>query len=358
MDYSYTKNIKKKFCINCGKTGHEQKKCKEPVTSFGVINFKIDGGERESLHMLRQFSNFSTYTRIISNTYPQVKCYISRGIKIFDNIANYKINDTYIPFDVVSLGKLADYTDRIQFMMVSRKYSLGYIQFLRGKYDLSDSNSIIELFEQMTESEIANIKKSAYDDLLYYFLNRSNEPREIVLNRIYEGKYSNEYCEAKMKFNLLSNCANDIDTNIPWNLNFYLQHANPKWNTPEWGFPKGRRDGKTEENLCCAKREFEEETGLKTCDYSILNKIEPLEEKLVGTNGVEYRHIYYLALNKSENNEITDFDENEIGEVRWMTFDEAIGNIRPYHYEKKSILTKVFLFIINFIINSDFDNLV
>ena len=365
MEYSYTKNIenisnikniKKKFCINCGKIGHEQKKCKEPITSFGIINFKITDAYNETSNISHQFTNNNTYIRIVSNKYPNVKCYISKGIKIFDNNINYKINDASIPFDENCMKKLNYYKDRIQFMMVSRKYSLGYIQFLRGKYDMSEPKSIIELFEQMTEKEIANIQKYQYDDLLYQFLNRHNESQDVVLNKIYEGKYSNEYCEAKMKFNLLYNSYADDNCDIPCNLNFYLKHINPRWNNPEWGFPKGRRDGKTEENLSCARREFEEETGIKNYEYSILNKIEPLEEKLIGTNGVEYRHIYYLSVNKNENtndiDNIFEYDKNEIGEVRWMTFDEAIAHIRPYHRDKKSILTKIFLFIVNYLINS------
>lgn len=353
MEQSYTKNTKHKFCINCGKTGHEQRKCKEPITSFGIINFRITDGYTETSNMSHRFTNNNSYVRIISNKYPNIKCYISKGIKIFDNNINYKINDDSIPFDHNGISKLNYYKDRIQFMMVSRRYSLGYIQFLRGKYDISDPKSIIDIFEQMTREEISNIQKYQYDDLLYQFLNRRGELKENVLNKIYEGKYSNEYCEAKMKFNLLSG-SYDADANdIPWNLNFYLKNANPKWNNPEWGFPKGRRDGKTEENISCAKREFEEETGLKNYEYTVLNKIEPLEEKLIGTNGIQYRHVYYLAVNKNDTlDEIYNYDENEIGEVRWMTYDEAIANIRPYHHEKKGILTKIFLFIINYLINS------
>ena len=32
----------KSFCSNCGSTGHNHKKCKEPITSIGIICLKID----------------------------------------------------------------------------------------------------------------------------------------------------------------------------------------------------------------------------------------------------------------------------------------------------------------------------
>ena len=236
--------------------------------------------------------------------------------------------------------------------MVSRKFSLGFIEFIRGKYDVSDPKGIINLFEQMYDEEIKLIQKNEYDDILYHFLNRANETKEIVLNRIYEGKYSNEYCEAKIKFNLLKYPSDDENDNVPWDLNFYAKNIRPKYKKPEWGFPKGRRDRKTEENINCACREFEEETGYKKDEYTILNKIEPIEEKMVGTNGIFYKHIYYLSINNDKTNIPTDFDSYEIGEIKWFTYDEAMCHIRPYHYEKKKILMRIYLFILNYLIHN------
>ena len=36
----YNRN-NRKICCNCGKKGHIYKRCKEPVTSFGIIAFKF-----------------------------------------------------------------------------------------------------------------------------------------------------------------------------------------------------------------------------------------------------------------------------------------------------------------------------
>ncbi|AYV85387.1 MAG: NUDIX hydrolase [Satyrvirus sp.] len=354
----YEKNFRKKFiCANCGKIGHEFRSCNEPITSFGIINIKILDDINESLLLKDKFSTKkNTYYRIVSKKYPDIKCYISDNIKLYDNNL-YKLDNETIPYsEEEHLLKFNYYKNKILFMMVSRKFSLGFIEFIRGKYSVDDTKGIINLFEQMYDDEIKYIHRNQYDNILYYFLNRNNEPKEVVLNRIYESRYSNEYCEAKIKFNMLLNTSDDDNNNVPWNLHFYTKNIKPKWKKPEWGFPKGRRDKHTEENLSCACREFEEETGYKKSEYFVLNKIEPIEERLVGTNGVSYKHIYYLSINNSNKDFSTaDYDIYEIGEIKWFTYDEAMNYIRPYHVEKKKILTRVYLFILNYLIHNVYD---
>ena len=346
---------RKHLCSNCGRSGHENRSCREPITSLGIININILNDFNESLIIRNKFSTKKeTYYKIISKKYPNIKCYISDDINFFNNSGEvYKVdNDTICCHADDDIKKFCYYKDKILFMMVSRRFSLGFIEFIRGKYDISDAKSIINLFEQMYEDEIKYIRKNSYDNILYYFLNRNNEPKEVVLNRIYEGKYSNEYCEAKIKFNMLRNPPDD-DNNVQLDLNFYTKYIKPNWKKTEWGFPKGRRDKKHEDNLSCACREFEEETGYDKDEYIILNKIEPMEEVLIGTNGVNYKHIYYLAINNCNcEKSLSGYDEYEIGDIKWFTYEEAMAYIRPYHTEKKKILTKVYLFLLNYLIHN------
>ena len=124
------------------------------------------------------------------------------------------------------------------------------------------------------------IQKNQYDTILFYFLNRHNESKEVVLNRIYEGKYSNEYCEAKIKFNMLLNPSVDENSDIPLDLDFYTKYIRPRWKKPEWGFPKGRRDKRAEENLTCACREFEEETVYNRCKEGLTKVLFVSPERL------------------------------------------------------------------------------
>ena len=369
---------KKTICMNCGKNGHESKSCNEPITSLGIIDIKILGNSGENLLIREQFSKKNSRNQIvISRKYPHIRySSILSSTVILDDRNSYCINDLAVKCDTdEELNKFCYYRNKIIFLMVSRKFSLGFIEFIRGKYNISDTRAIIDLFEQMTPEEIKYIHKHKhnYNDILYYFLNRNDESKEVVLNRIYEGKYSMEYCEAKMKFDMLrgrgveeNNDVTDVNdmtdvNDVAWGLDFYTKTVKPRWKKPEWGFPKGRRDNRDEENLTCACREFEEETGYNKNNYLVLGKIKPIEEQFIGTNNVRYKHIYNIAIDLTECNTLDslknynlnnklEFDRHEIGDIGWFTYDEAIYHIRPYHTEKKKILTQVYLFILNYLI--------
>lgn len=351
-------------CSNCGKKGHNFRYCRYPITSYGVVNISVkeDVGT-EKLFLKKNFSQINDIKyQIVSRKYPDIKYLFSNKINFHKNNQLFRLDPDGVPFtDEEKLSKFVYYKDRIVFMMVSRRYSLGFSDFIRGKYNIHSASSIIHLFEQMYEKEIELVSKKSYDDLLYMFLNRSNESRSDFLNKIYEGRYSIEYCEAKTKHDMLMN-----SDQVPFNLNFYTKYIKPKWKTPEWGFPKGKRNQKSEQDLTCACREFEEETGYKIDEYHVLNKVEPIEEYLIGTNGVSYRHVYYLSvdnidtpvgygnsdsLEKTEDDQ-RDYDRHEIGEIKWLTFNEAIEAIRPYHTNKKKILTNIYLFILNALISN------
>lgn len=297
MNNKYKKNI----CINCGNKGHDYKNCDEPVISSGIIAIKIDG-------------KFDT-----------------------DTLSDGKEIDT-LPIqanDMKDLEKFCNIKDKIQFLMVRRKDTLGYSEFIRGRYVPDNCEAIIFLFEQMTQDEINKIAKCTFDELWVDFWGIKNTSNTYF--------YEREYQSSKEKFNLLKK------TNKKYNilgLDFYTTNVKPDWEVPEWGFPKGRRD-KVESDLECAKREFKEEAGFDINDIVLINK-PPLVEDLIGTNGVRYRHNYYLALVTSGKKlEISESQKNEIGDIGYFTYEEAISKIRPYHTEKKIIVTKLYNHIIN-----------
>ena len=170
----YETNYRRKIiCANCGKPGHEFKSCHEPITSYGIINIDILNNTNESLILKEKFNTKkNTYYKIISRKYPEVKCYISDNIKLCEDQNDiYKLDNETIPYeDEEHIHKFCYYKDKILFMMVSRKFSLGFIEFIRGKYDVSDAKTIINLFEQMYDDEIKYIRKNQYDNILYFWI--------------------------------------------------------------------------------------------------------------------------------------------------------------------------------------------
>ena len=75
------------FCNNCGKLGHLFHQCKNPITSIGVI--------------------------------------------VYNN-------------------EVEDDISKTKFLMIRRKDSLGYVDFMRGKYPLFNKRHIINILNEMT----------------------------------------------------------------------------------------------------------------------------------------------------------------------------------------------------------------
>lgn len=106
-----------------------------------------------------------------------------------------------------------------------------------------------------------------------------------------------------------------------------------------WIFPGGHADG--EENLLSvAVREVEEETGLKT--KALNNSIFAISASPItghvkrGKYVPAHTHLDVVYLLEADDSEKLTFREDESKGVKWITFEEAIGNnivdfIRPVH---------------------------
>tara|TARA_B100001057_G_scaffold480090_1_gene552537 strand:- start:51 stop:854 length:804 start_codon:yes stop_codon:yes gene_type:complete len=215
---------------------------------------------------------------------------------------------------------------KYKYLLIQRKDSIGYIEFLRGKYDINNIDYIKVLLERMTIEEINNIKNNEFDILW----------NNLWLNRNIK-QYLQESENSKRKFNELKSRKEN-------NLFTIIDNTNITYIEKEWGFPKGRRNLK-EGDFDCACREFEEETGYERKDYFILRNIRPLEEVFEGSNKIRYKHIYYIGLSRVDKKLEICKDNihqiTEIGNLDWFSFEEALQKIRPYNIEKKNVLKKL-----------------
>jgi ADP-ribose pyrophosphatase YjhB (NUDIX family) len=106
---------------------------------------------------------------------------------------------------------------------------------------------------------------------------------------VHKHKYNQyEYKNSKTRFESLKQATDEF------NLETICQKIEPLYTSPEWGFPKGRRN-LHEKNLACATREFQEETSYSKNDIQLLDKLIPSQEVFKGTNGIPYKHIYFPA---------------------------------------------------------------
>jgi 8-oxo-dGTP pyrophosphatase MutT (NUDIX family) len=320
------------YCGNCGKTGHKYKHCIEPTTSLGVILFKIDGMEHDTVK--------NSFLDLLSTGERKPKEGFVK-LKPLSKENNYGIPLTSMERD---LNILNLYCQKIKFLLICRRNSLGYMEFMRGRYE--DEKLLTSLFEQMTEKEIKDIDKAGKEknfDSLWDTLWLSGRHKKR------RGHIDHEYDVSKTKFMTLVEEKDEKKS-----LFYYTNFVKPKYKHPEWGFPKGRRNF-YENNYDCAIREFREESGFANGEFTILNRVIPLREDFAGTNNVRYRHIYYVGyptttkeLKINENNP-TQIDE--IGNIGWYTYDEVMLMLRPYHEERKRIMTQIYWFVLGRLIH-------
>lgn len=216
---------------------------------------------------------------------------------------------------IKSWGIIALYENTV--LLIQRRHTLGFTEFIAGKYNEKNINSIILLFKQMSKQEGKLINTLTFQELWAIVF-----PRSSNLTQMYKDAYE--------KFSY-------VKSNEDINLNFYLSNIIVD-NTPEWGFPKGRKH-KYESEYKCAIREFIEETNLKETDI-LINNNNMYTEELTGTDGKLYEHKYYLG--KLATSNIPTITENiEIGNIGLFTYEEAIHLIKYYHDKRKDILKKI-----------------
>lgn len=232
-----------------------------------------------------------------------------------------------IPITSIGIIAIRKNIDKTELLLIRRKNSLGFVDFMRGKYSLNNIEYIIYLFNKMALEERDLIKNNDFEYLWNYLWGKN-------INTQYksEERISND------KFNKLKNGIIIYDT--LYSFDNIIDNLTEKYNEPEWGFPKGHRNFQ-EKDLTCAIREFEEETGYSRKNIKIIFNIFPLEEIYIGSNYKSYKHKYFLSFMNECINPEREFQETEISKVEWVDIDKCKSYIREYNIEKIEIIEKV-----------------
>lgn len=215
------------------------------------------------------------------------------------------------------------------YLLIRRRDSMSYVEFLRGKYRFEQAEYIELLIRGMTGEERSRLLTTPFDRLWENLWNGQN-------NR----QFRNEYDSAKRTFELMKTTG-DVHGK---QLAAYLETLPVEWEEAEWGFPKGRRT-LHETELTCALREFSEETGFSP---RVLHSIEeePRQvEEYVGTNGIAYRQVYYVggcaaatvAMHQPQNRVMA----REVGAIGWFPYEVAREKIRSTNPEKRAVLERL-----------------
>jgi 8-oxo-dGTP pyrophosphatase MutT (NUDIX family) len=214
--------------------------------------------------------------------------------------------------------------------MIQRKDSLSFVEFIRGKYNIQDEAYIAKLLRGMTQKEQQLVATKTFSELWFEVWGESSSVRS----------HRADYESSERRYAQISD-----------RLSVLLQENPSKWVEPEWGFPKGRRNP-YETDIGCAIREFQEETGLSTNDFTILHNTQSISETFFGSNQVHYCHKYYIAVCHKSIEVVMNMNNfhmiREVGNIRWCSLDEATSKIRPDNVEKREILLKAGKIMKNF----------
>lgn len=230
---------------------------------------------------------------------------------------------------IISIGVIA-YTvinNELKYLLINRKDSLGYVDFMRGKYALDDIQCIQEMLNEMTVEEHRNLLTLDFDELWKQLWNIGN------IN-----KYKNEEILSKERLSKLKQGI--IVEGISYTLESLIQQCKDNWSEPEWGFPKGRRET-NERDMDTGLREFSEETGYNTNNVHIIQNVLPYDELFIGSNYKGYKHRYYVGYIPSNIKPDTMFQETEVSNMMWLSYKDVLKKIRHYDLEKKTIIEKV-----------------
>ena len=278
------------YCINCNMNGHVYYNCKKPLLSNGIIAVKI----------------------------------------------SEKDNEEHI------------------FLMVKRKHTFGFIDFVRGKYSVNNKSHLLGMINEMTLGEKDKVMNLDFVSLWNYLWGNMKENE---INKDHATKISNFDNEKKHAENKLKTLKEGVYLeNDTYNLKQLIEMSDTNWSDPEWEFPKGRKNI-GENDIECAFREFVEETGYTYNDLVLLRNLVPFEEIFIGSNYESYKNKYFVCSFVSNNMEsntgivlspdetanisINMFDKYEISEVKWFSYSECLKHIRIYNHEKKRLLSNV-----------------
>lgn len=245
----------------------------------------------------------------------------------------------------------------LEYLMICRRNTLGYIDFLRGKYVPTHKYYIMNMLKQMTREEIQSLETGTFDELWEQLWSNISEPEKTPppppppspsALQCYNNQYRVEEYSSRVKFNMLvqglystTNMHSEFFS-LKTMLDEIKQVPEYQWEEPEWGFPKGRRHYQ-ESEYHCALREFSEETGIPTHSTVSVKNLLPVEEMFMGSNYKAYKHKYFIMyLNESSQGvEPTDAYCSEVSQRSWKTMDECLESIRSYNVEKRLLIQKV-----------------
>lgn len=208
------------------------------------------------------------------------------------------------------------------YLAVQRKHSFNFVEFIRGKYECDDPDYVHNIFCNMTGHEKRRILT---EDFTWLWREMWQENSERFVEELKMSRRKWATVRASYGTQAIA-----LTPSIP---------------ETEWGFPKGRRNMR-ESARQCALREFAEETGIPAHHVCIESDVPVAEETFTGSNGMRYRHVYFLARYTAPDPSVAvdaedPMQSKEVRDIRWMSARHFIDKIPPQLEQRKQLVRHV-----------------
>jgi hypothetical protein len=202
------------------------------------------------------------------------------------------------------------------------------VEILLGHYELDNLGLLVRLIEDTTLPERQLIATGDFFRLYVNFWGRWNPA------------HREKFKESKAKFDALRTGYHQHHYLYSWDK--LIRNAQSQYHEPVKEFPKGRkkRGHEQESDFDCALREFSEETKFQPSSYVLIPYTKPFLMTLVGMDGMTYENIFYVVkFHRKENMEGR--DSNETTGTVWLTYEEALKQMRPHEIPQRDLLQRV-----------------
>ena len=269
-------------------------------------------------------------------------------------LVGHQSNECKMP--IISSGvivyRIHPETQERQYLMICRKDSFGFSDFLYTKPSQYNQLYVTNIVNEMTSKEKAQIIR-CIESIRQHSTSPSFDSLTSASSPHYQrslSPYGAMFGDAAPN---VSKSDNQIlkrihviqshleETNSHKTLYEILKDSENDWSDCEWGFPKGRRN-LYEKDIGCALREFEEETGYNKSALILYENIVPYEEIFIGSNNKCYKHKYFVAKMKyTDTLDTSKFQKSEVSKMEWKSYSQCIESVRPYNIEKKLVIKRV-----------------
>lgn len=207
-------------------------------------------------------------------------------------------------------------TNKIEFLLVRKRCTYYYFDFILKHYDKYDDTKLLYLFNRMTYDEKIDILSLDFGRMWFrlWLINPDSPYTPPNL------KLSTDYDRYKL-------CKSTFEKNYMYDGGKRLRDIMGKSKNSNclWEIPKGRKSSSQEKDMVTAIREFGEETGIDSLKYDILEEGPIILSNI--SNGVKYTNYYYLAIYTDPDINVNiDFNNqmqiSEISGIDWFDIDK------------------------------------